>query len=314
MAWLSDQLHSLGLKFGMCKCWLSPWVICGLVQARSSLIPVVLGPCSSPRFLHGADFAADGALGYRQCCSGSVDPNATDGSGPGCNKARTVCRSRTYFDQDAKLWASWKIDMLKFDGCGGPPASVKPMRDALNATGRPIVYSVHSSVEQGVMDVSLANMWRTGPDIGASYEQALDRALITNNVSTYLPGARGGWNDPDMLQVGNIGRRRNSGSPPSLFPVAEGRTQFALWCLMKSPLLIGTFLHNISGATLATLTDTTAISVNQDPLGEQGALRAHGGWVPDKPRPTTNAAFGYQIWSGALSGECLAPHTSHAVP
>eukprot|EP01047_Picozoa_sp_COSAG01_P053006 COSAG01_NODE_5637_length_4126_cov_12.068041_5_plen_277_part_01 len=249
MAWLGDQLHSMGLKFGMY-----------------------------------------GALGYRQCCSGSVDPNATDGSGPGCNKARTVCRNRTYFDQDAKLWASWKIDMLKFDGCGGPPDSVKPMRDALNATGRPIVYSVHSSVEQGVMDVSLANMWRTGPDIGASYEQALDRALITNNVSTYLPGAPGGWNDPDMLQVGNIGRR-NSGSPPSLFPVAEGRTQFALWCILKSPLLIGTFLHNISGATLATLTDTTAISVNQDPLGEQGALRAHGGWVPDKPRPTTNAAF-----------------------
>ena len=76
------------------------------------------------------------------------------------------------------------------------------MRDALNATGRPIVYSVHSSVAPGTMRPSLANFWRTGPDIGASYEQVLDRAMIANNVSTYLSVGPGGWADPDMLQVG----------------------------------------------------------------------------------------------------------------
>ena len=57
----------------------------------------------------------------------------------------------------------------------------------------------------------------------------------------------------------------------------------------------------MTNATLATLTNAAAIAVNQDPLGEAGALRADGGWVPDKPRPTTNPAFGYQVWSGALS-------------
>ena len=92
-------------------------------------------------------------------------------------------------------------DLLKFDGCGGPFASVERMRDALNATGRPIVYSVHSSVTPGTMQPSLANFWRTGPDIGASYEQVLDRAMIANNVSEYLPVGPGGWADPDMLQV-----------------------------------------------------------------------------------------------------------------
>jgi hypothetical protein len=51
------------------------------------------------------------------------------------------------------------------------------------------------------MSTSLANLWRTGPDIGASYEQAIDRAMIANNVTMYLPGGPGGWNDPDMLQV-----------------------------------------------------------------------------------------------------------------
>ena len=215
------------------------------------------------------------------------------------------------------------------------------MRDALNATGRPIVYSVHSSVTPGTMQPSLANFWRTGPDIGSSYEQVLDRAMIANNVSAYLPAGPGGWADPDMLvvrlhaiaarptlrlcdppeqlsvhagpscladtldalaQVGNIGHG-SSGSPPSLFPDAEGRTQFALWCLLKAPLLIGTFIHNITeGPTLATLTAKAAIAVNQDALGEPGVLRRDGGWAPDKPRPTTNKAFGFQLWSGALSG------------
>ena len=262
--------------------------------------------------------------------------------------------------QDAALWAGWGVDLLKFDGCGGPFASVLGMRNALNATGRPIVYSVHGNVAQGEMTTDQANVWRTGPvrafyyddctsqgsfpltrfrtrhaaphaacalpalpfgararcksppshqpptaparpleiphpaftpnsrtphrgstasgasllpvpsklpqthvcprsaiqcfsfllfflflfilfrcsqDIGASYEQFIDRAMITNNVSMYLPGGPGGWNDPDMLQVGNVGHTANGGSPKSLYPDAEGRTQFALWCIMKSPLL-----------------------------------------------------------------------------
>ena len=162
-----------------------------------------------------------------------------------------------------------------------------------------MVYSVHGAVAEGEMTASLANMWRDGPDIGASYEQAIDRAMISNNVSTYLKGGRGGWNDPDMLQVGNIGK--SSQNPASLFPDAEGRTQFALWCLLKAPLLIGTFLHNISEASLTTLTNKVAIAVNQDALGEQGILRKDGGYMPNKPRPTTNPAYGFQIWSGALS-------------
>ena len=57
----------------------------------------------------------------------------------------------------------------------------------------------------------------------------------------------------------------------------------------------------MSDATLATVTDKAAISVNQDPLGEQGVLRKDGGYQPDKPRPTTNPAYGFQVWSGALS-------------
>ena len=88
-------------------------------------------------------------------------------------------------------------------------------------------------------------------------------------------------NAKDMLQVGNIkiGSPPMHGSPPALFPDAEGRTQLALWALLKAPLLVGTFVHNLTAATKATLTDAVALAVNQDPLGEQGALRKSGGCV-----------------------------------
>ena len=65
---------------------------------------------------------------------------------------------------------------------------------------------------------------------------------------------------------------------------------------------MGTFLSNMTADTLATLTNEAAIAVNQDALGEAGVLRKSGGWAPDQPRPTTDAAFGFQVWSGALSG------------
>jgi hypothetical protein len=73
MKWLADQIHSMGLKFGMY-----------------------------------------GALGYHQCCSGSADNTADDGSGAGCSRAKpSVCRNETFFERDANLWASWGIDLLK---------------------------------------------------------------------------------------------------------------------------------------------------------------------------------------------------------
>ena len=264
--WLAEQIHALGLRFGM--------------------------------------YAGQG---YAQCCSGSEDKNATDGSGPGCSKDKQhpTCRSTTYYERDAKLWATeWSIDLLKFDGCGGPFSSVDAMRLALNATGRPIVFAINQQAvaEAGGMSPALANQWRSGPDIKPVYEVILDRALRNNNVSvSYLPGASGAWNDPDFLQIGNIERGGwQPTPPPPAIAAAEGRTQMALWCLMKAPLFLSTFLHNMTDENLRTVTNKAAIAVNQDALGEQGTLRKSGGWIPNGHNPT-NAAFGFQIWSGALS-------------
>ena len=105
----------------------------------------------------------------------------------------------------------------------------------------------------------------------------------------------------NRLQIGNIGVRTVHGAPPSLNPEAEGRTQMALWCALKSPLLVGTFVHNMTQASRVTLSNAHAIAVNQDPLGVQARLVRDGGWMPDNPRPTHNRAFGYQVWTGPLN-------------
>ena len=211
MTWLGEQIHSMGLKFGM--------------------------------------YAAQG---ISQCCS-KIDPNATDGSGP---------RSRApdgYYALDAALFASWKVDYLKFDGCAGPKSSIEAMRKALNQTGRPIVYSINNGVD--ATNAANANLWRTTPDTSNTYESMIWTAMVNNNASTQiLSGQRSAWNDADMLEVGNFFERHGD---------AAGRTNFALWCLMKSPLILGTDLTNLTSATLATITNHHAIAVSKDPLGEQ---------------------------------------------
>jgi len=92
----------------------------------------------------------------------------------------------------------------------------------------------------------------------------------------YLASGPGAWNDADMLEVGNGG-----------MSFGEYQSHFALWALLKSPLLIGCDLHKLSSETLYILGAKEVIAVNQDPLGVQGDLVYQRGPM--------------QIWAGPLS-------------
>jgi alpha-galactosidase len=172
---------------------------------------------------------------------------------------------------DAQTWAEWGIDYLKYDKCQGALSAFAVMRDALKATGRPIVYSINPG-DQGPyctptncsIDLpKIANLWRIEFDISANWASVI--RLIDKNKPEYVGAGPGHWNDPDMLEVGNG------------LNDTEGRAHFSMWAIMASPLITGNDLSTMSATTKEILTNKEVIAVNQDPLGEQARVVATPG-------------------------------------
>ncbi|SDY17545.1 alpha-galactosidase [Amycolatopsis xylanica] len=174
--------------------------------------------------------------------------------------------------QDANLFASWGIDYLKYDNCNNQGVDAqkryKAMRDALKATGRPIVYSI---CEWGKSDPKIwtwgepvGNLWRTTGDISDNWSSMISKAKANRVLSQYA--GPGHWNDPDMLEVGN------GGMTPT-----EYRTHFSLWAVMAAPLLIGSDLRKVNDDTFKILENKDVIDVDQDKLGKQATITSNSG-------------------------------------
>ena len=172
-------------------------------------------------------------------------------------------------EQDAKTWAAWGIDYLKYDWCSAEkvykpsdmPAVYKKMGDALKATGRPIVYSLCQYGLQKVWEWGASiggNLWRTTGDIEDKWDSmsAIGFDKQTNLEKYAGPGH---WNDPDMLEVGNGGMTN-----------VEYQTHMSLWAMLSAPLLAGNDLRNMTPAIHDILTNKEVIAIDQDKLGDQG--------------------------------------------
>ncbi|ORY39622.1 glycoside hydrolase [Rhizoclosmatium globosum] len=172
--------------------------------------------------------------------------------------------------QDARKYSEWKIDYFKYDNCmhegRGDKTATKSrygaLRDALNATGRPINYALCSWGEVNVWEFGkeLGNSWRTTLDIQDSWKSIL--SIINQNENLHKYAAPGGFNDMDMLEVGN-GRMTQE----------EYRTHFSVWAALKSPLLLGHDLTKTTRKTLEIIGNKRVIAINQDPLGRSAILR-----------------------------------------
>jgi len=169
--------------------------------------------------------------------------------------------------QDAALFASWGVDYLKYDNCNNqgvdPIQRYTTMRDALAATGRPIVYSIcewgRSDPKVWTWGADVGNLWRTTGDISDNWSSMISRVHANDDLAQFA--GPGHWNDPDMLEVGNGG-----------MTATEYRTHFSLWAVMAAPLLIGSDLRSVSTDTFTILTNADIIAVDQDPLGRQGTI------------------------------------------
>lgn len=169
--------------------------------------------------------------------------------------------------EDAKQWAAWGIDYLKYDWNPWEVSDVELMHDALQESGRDIVYSLSSSaLFDKVSDwARLANCWRTTGDIRDTWESV---SSIGFSQDRWTPFAGPGhWNDPDMLVVGKLGWgevRKNR------LTEDEQITHITLWSILAAPLLLGCDLSQIDSFTLNLICNNEVLAVNQDPKGIQG--------------------------------------------
>jgi len=188
-------------------------------------------------------------------------------------------------EQDARTFAKWGIDYLKYDWCSAGrvyadaqlQSVYQKMGLALQQGGRPIVFSL---CEYGVLEPwkwgpsAGGNLWRTTGDIQDNWKSMEKIGFRQSDLAKYA--GPGHWNDPDMLEVGNGG-----------MTATEYRTHFSLWCLLAAPLMAGNDLRTMSDETREILTNREVIAVDQDPLGVQGTRMFADGTV--------------EVWSKRLS-------------
>ena len=181
--------------------------------------------------------------------------------------------SRGYEFQDAKKYAEWGVDYLKYDWCYTEGLNAEgaylTMRNALYAAKRPIVFSIceWGNNKPWLWAKNIGHLWRTTGDITACFDCVVDHGTWKSwGVMQILDMQKGlrayagpdHWNDPDMLEVGN-GMTAN-----------EDRAHFSMWCMLAAPLIAGNDLSNMTNETKEILTNKEVIAVNQDSLGIQG--------------------------------------------
>ncbi|MES2416671.1 MAG: putative Ig domain-containing protein [Bacteroidota bacterium] len=198
---------------------------------------------------------------------------------PGHVTCQNYIGSLYHEEQDAKQFAEWGFDYLKYDWCGYSQIVFdnkletlkKPylvMRDALNKVDRDIIYSIcqygKGEVWEWGKEVG-GNLWRTTSDIRDTWESITKLGFGSNGKEAYA--GPGHWNDPDMLVVGYVGWSKNL--RPTYLSPNEQYTHVSLWSLLSAPLIIGADLTKLDDFTLGLLSNSEVLAVDQDMLGKQ---------------------------------------------
>ena len=203
-----------------------------------------------------------------------------------------TCQNRpgsyNHEEQDAKQYARWGVDYLKYDFCNTSGLNAKvqytKMSKLLKGSGRDIVFSI---CEWGTYNPwywapAIGNLWRTTGDIENCFDCKVEHGgyggwvlILDQQEGLEKYAGPGHWNDPDMLEVGN-----------GKLTMEESKAHFSFWCLLAAPLIAGNDLTDMSDTIRNILTNKDAIAINQDPLGKQGSKKLDEG--------------NFEVWTKAL--------------
>jgi alpha-galactosidase len=240
-------------------------------------------------------------------------------SGPGPKTCGGYEGSLGHEAQDAKMYADWGIDYLKYDLCSFIPAVMEKqaphdmagqmklmqaayvkMGKALKATGRPIVFSLCEYGWDAPWEWAPAlggNLWRTTGDISADWDRIY--VILSQQEGLEKYAGPGHWNDPDMLEVGN-----------GKLTEAENRTHFSMWAMLAAPLLAGNDLTKMSPEVKSILTNRDVIAIDQDPLGKQASRAYSDGEVDVWMRHLDGGAMAIAVVNAADQGR-FSSHPFH---
>jgi alpha-galactosidase len=166
--------------------------------------------------------------------------------------------------EDARLYASWGVDFLKYDWCNtdslNAPEAYKTMSAALRATGRPIVFSIceWGDHKPWLWAAGVGELYRSTGDISANFnvrkpigdwtpQSVLSILDLQEPIRKY--NGPNHWNDPDMLEVGNG------------MSYDEDKSHFSLWCMLAAPLAAGNDLRKMSAETRGVLTNRDSLGI-----------------------------------------------------
>lgn len=249
---LGDSLHARGLKFGI---YSGPWVSTYASHIGSS--------CDNE----------EGTYWWVE--KGMVDDVFK------ADRSKVNKEDLRYFGKysfalnDARQWSDWGVDYLKYDWNVNDVWWLRDMREAIDATGRDIVYSIsnHSRVSLGPELLKYAECWRTTGDIRDTWQSMAGIGFDGQDRWAGFTGP-GHWPDADMLVLGKVGWGRKM-HWTELTPW-EQYTHITLWSILASPMLLGCDMAMLDPFTLSLLCNSEVLDVNQDPLGIKGTVFAKG--------------------------------------
>ncbi len=254
---LADYVHNLGLKFGI-------HIMRGIPRRCAANHTKILG----------TDITADQIANPFSISKWNGDMYGVDASKPG---------AKAYYDSLFQLYASWGVDFVKVDDiCNtnmypeNPYSAEKEIEliaSAIETCGRPMVLSLSpgpAPIQKAWHLAQYANMWRITDDLWD--EWPLVKAMFERCEVWQLHTARGSWPDCDMLPLAKLGKGFGSQWQCRL-TFEEQKTMLTLWCMFRSPLMIGTDLPQLDPKTLSLLTNKEVLAVQQNAHGAKQVLR-----------------------------------------
>lgn len=245
---LADYVHAQGLKFGI-------HAMRGIARQAVRANSPILGTTA-----RAADIANTNSK-----CAWNPDMYGVDLSRPGAQE---------YYDSLFQLYASWGVDLVKVDDIARPyndgqKAEIEAIRKAIDKTGRPIVLSLSpgdTPIGRGDHVRQHANMWRISDDFWDQWKPLYGMLGRLDKWTKYR--APGAWPDADMLPFGIVEFKR-----PTRFTASQQTFCMTLWCVARSPLILGADLTKLDAFTTGLLTNSEVLAVNQSSTGNRQLSR-----------------------------------------